>query len=79
MPRHIVQPETLGLQRSMLLPVLLVMYDFTPLAVQHVESRKNWLVFLSSMIGIVGGICVSVSTVSSCLVDLVQALAKKMN
>jgi hypothetical protein len=77
--RHIVQPETLASQRSTMLPGLLVTYDFTPLAVRHVESRENWLVFLSSMIGIVGGVFVSVSAVSGCLVDSVQAVAKKMD
>jgi hypothetical protein len=77
--RHIVQPETLASQQSTMLPGLLIAYDFTPLAVRHVESRENWLVFLSSLIGIVGGVFVTVSAVSGCLVDSVQAVAKKMD
>jgi hypothetical protein len=76
---HIVQPETLALQRSTLLPGLLVMYFFTSLAVWHVELRENWLIFLSLMIGIVGDVFVSLSAVGGCLVDLVQAVAKKMD
>ena len=53
--RHIVQPETLAAQHSTLLPGLMLNYDFTPLAVRHMEIRENWLVFLSSLVSIVGG------------------------
>lgn len=77
--RHIVQPETLAAQRSALLPGLLISYDFTPLAVSHIESRENWFVFLSSLIGIVGGVFVTVGLVSGCLVNSAQAVAKKMD
>ena len=77
--RHIVQPETLAAQRSTLLPGLLLSYDFTPLAVSHLESRENWFVFLSSLVGIVGGVFVTVSLVSGCLVNSAQAVAKKMD
>ncbi|EED93395.1 predicted protein [Thalassiosira pseudonana CCMP1335] len=77
--RHIVQPETLAAQRSTLLPGLMLTYDFTPLAVRHVESRENWLVFLSSLVGIVGGVFVTVGLVSGCLVNSAQAVAKKMD
>ncbi|KAL7524575.1 hypothetical protein ACHAXR_002172 [Thalassiosira sp. AJA248-18] len=77
--RHIVQPETLAAQRSTLLPGLLITYDFTPLAVSHVESRENWFVFLSSLVGIVGGVFVTVGLVSGCLVNSVQSVAKKMD
>ncbi|KAL7546250.1 hypothetical protein ACHAWF_009586 [Thalassiosira exigua] len=77
--RHIVQPETLAAQRSTLLPGMLVTYDFTPLAVSHVESRENWFVFLSSLVGIVGGVFVMVGLVSGCLVNSAQAVAKKMD
>ncbi len=77
--RHIVQPETLASQHSTLLPGLLITYDFTPLAVRHVESRENWLVFVSSLIGIVGGVFVTVSLVSGCLLNSAQAVAKKMD
>ncbi|KAL9178676.1 hypothetical protein ACHAXT_003807 [Thalassiosira profunda] len=72
--RHIVQPETLAAQRSTLLPGLLLTYDFTPLAVRHVESRENWFVFLSSLVGIVGGVFVTVGLVTGCLVNSAQAL-----
>lgn len=77
--RHIVQPETLAAQRSTLLPGLLITYDFTPIAVRHVESRENWFVFLSSLVGIVGGVFVTVGLVSGCLVNSAQAVAKKMD
>lgn len=77
--RHIVQPETLAAQRSTLLPGLLITYDFTPLAVSHIESRENWFVFLSSLVGIVGGVFVTVGLVSNCLVNSAQAIAKKMD
>lgn len=77
--RHIVQPETLASQQSTLLPGLLITYDFTPLAVRHVESRENWLVFISSLVGIVGGVFVTVSLVSGCVVNSAQAVAKKMD
>ena len=73
--RHIVQPETLAAQRSSLLPGLML----TPLAVRHIESRENWLVFLSSLVGIVGGVFVTVGLVSGCLVNSAQAVAKKMD
>ncbi|KAL7429394.1 hypothetical protein ACHAXH_001043 [Discostella pseudostelligera] len=77
--RHIVQPETLASQQSTLLPGLLITYDFTPLAVRHVESRENWLVFVSSLLGIVGGVFVTVSLVSGFVVNSAQAVAKKMD
>ena len=44
------------------------MYDFTPLAMRHMEVRENWLVFLSSLVRIVGGIFVAVGLVSGCSV-----------
>lgn len=77
--RHIVQPETLAAQSSTMLPGLLITYDFTPLAVRHVESRENGFVFLSSLVGIVGGVFVTVGLVSGCFVHSVQAVAKKMD
>lgn len=77
--RHIVQPETLAAQRSLMLPGLMMTYDFTPLAVRHVESRENGFVFLSSLVGIVGGVFVTVGLVSGCFVSSVQAVAKKMD
>lgn len=77
--RHIVEPATLAVQRSMLLPGLMITYDFTPLAVRHVEQRENVFVFLSSLVGIVGGVFVTVGLVSGCLVNSAQAVAKKMD
>jgi len=77
--RHIVEPVTLAAQRSMLLPGLMITYDFTPLAVRHVEKRENLFVFLSSLVGIVGGVFVTVGLVSGCLVNSAQAVAKKMD
>mmetsp|Transcript_30512 Transcript_30512/g.61227 ORF Transcript_30512/g.61227 Transcript_30512/m.61227 type:complete len:353 (-) Transcript_30512:1803-2861(-) len=77
--RHIVEPATLAAQRSMLLPGLMITYDFTPLAVRHVEKRENVFVFLSSLVGIVGGVFVTVGLVSGCLVNSAQAVAKKMD
>jgi len=77
--RHIVEPATLAAQRSPLLPGLMITYDFTPLAVRHVEKRENVFVFLSSLVGIVGGVFVTVGLVSACLVNSAQAVAKKMD
>lgn len=77
--RHIVQPETLAAQHSTLLPGLMLTYDFTPLAVKHMEIRENWLVFLSSLVSIVGGVFVTVGLVSGCLVDSAKAVAKKID
>lgn len=77
--RHIVQPETLAAQRSSLLPGMSISYDFTPIAVRHSETRENWMVFLSSLAGIVGGVFVTVGLVTGCLVNSAQAVAKKMD
>lgn len=77
--RHIVEPATLAAQRSLLLPGLMISYDFTPLAVRHVEKRENVFVFLSSLVGIVGGVFVTVGLVSGCVVNSAQAVAKKMD
>ena len=77
--RHIVEPATLAAQRSMLLPGLMITYDFTPLAVRHVEKRENVFVFLSSLVGIVGGVFVTVGLVSGFVVNSAQAVAKKID
>lgn len=76
---HIVQPETLAQQGSKFLPGLAVTYDFTPLAVHHVESRDSLLVFLSSLVSIVGGVFVTVKLVTGCLVAGAQEIAKKID
>merc|ERR1712232_1127343 len=58
---HIVQPETLVGQGSPMLPGIAVYYDFSPLAVHHVQMRDNIFVFLGSLVSIVGGVFVTVS------------------
>jgi len=70
---------TLAAQRSMLLPGLMIMYDFTPLVVRHVEKRDHLFVFLSSFVGILGGVFVTVGLVSGSLVNSAQAVAKKVD
>lgn len=76
---HMVQPETLASQGSRFLPGLAVTYDFTPLAVHHVEARDSPLVFLSSLVSIVGGVFVTVSLMTGCLVHSAAEIAKKMD
>jgi len=76
---HIVQPETMATQGSQFLPGMGVTYDFTPLAVHHVEYRDNILVFISSLVSIVGGVFVTVSLVTGCLVHSAAAVAKKVD
>ncbi len=72
---HIVTMATL-VQNGFAFPGLKIQYDFTPLAVHHVESRENFFVFLSSLIGIVGGVFVSVGLVSGVVVKSAQVLKK---
>ena len=74
---HIVQPETLMPMGGVHLPGLAVLYDFSPLAVQHVEARDNFLVFVSSLVSIVGGVFVTVGLVTGCLLHSAAAVAKK--
>ena len=76
---HTVQPETLVAKGVPLLPGISVSYDFTPLAVHHIESRDNFLVFLCSLISIVGGVFVTVGLVTGCLVHSAAAVAKKLD
>ncbi len=73
---HIVTMNTLAKNAPFSLPGLKIQYDFTPLAVRHVESRENFFVFLSSLIGIVGGVFVTVGLVSGFVVNSAQALKK---
>mmetsp|Transcript_14122 Transcript_14122/g.20166 ORF Transcript_14122/g.20166 Transcript_14122/m.20166 type:complete len:363 (-) Transcript_14122:255-1343(-) len=63
-----IQPNTLASQNSAMTPGLSIHYDFTPLAVHHIETRENIFVFLGSLISIVGGVFVTVGLVSSCLI-----------
>ena len=76
---HTVQPETLVAKGVPLLPGMSVSYDFTPLAVHHVESRENFLVFLSSLVAIVGGVFVTVGLATGLLVHSAAAVAKKLD
>ncbi|CAB9515229.1 reticulum-Golgi intermediate compartment protein 3 [Seminavis robusta] len=74
-----VQPETLVAKGVPLLPGIAVSYDFTPLAVHHVESRENIFVFLSSLVSIVGGVFVTVGMATGLLVHSAAAVAKKLD
>ena len=74
---HTVQPETLVAHGVPLLPGLSLGYDFTPLAVHHVEGRDNFFVFLSSLVSIVGGVFVTVGLVTGCLVKSAQQVVSK--
>ncbi|CAB9528598.1 reticulum-Golgi intermediate compartment protein 3 [Seminavis robusta] len=76
---HTVQPETLVAKGVPLLPGIAVSFDFTPLAVHHVESRENILVFLSSLVSIVGGVFVTVGLATGMLVHSAAAVAKKLD
>jgi Endoplasmic reticulum vesicle transporter/Endoplasmic Reticulum-Golgi Intermediate Compartment (ERGIC) len=76
---HQVQPQTLVAHGVPHLPGLLVAYDFNPLAVHHTDGRDNILVFLSSLISIVGGVFVTVSLLTGCLVHSAKAVAKKID
>jgi hypothetical protein len=76
---HIIQPETLATQGSQFLPGMAITYDFTALAVHHVEWRDNIFVFASSLISIVGGVFVTVSLFTGCLVHSAAAVAKKID
>lgn len=74
---HIVQPQTLAQQRSTSLPGVSLSYDFTPLAVHHVERRENIFIFLGSLVSIVGGVFVTVGLVSGCVLGGVSAAVSK--
>ena len=76
---HQVQPATLVAHGVPQLPGLLVSYDFSPIAVRHHGGRDNILVFLSSLISIVGGVFVTVGMLTSCLVHSAKAVAKKVD
>ncbi len=79
MSNYIVAPSVLFSSYPMKMPGLTIHYDFDPMAVHHVESRENFFVFLSSLIGIVGGVFVTVRLVSSMLVNTTAAVMKKMD
>ena len=77
--QHIVQPETLMLQNAPQLPGMALLYDFTPLRVDYVETRDNIFGFISSVVSIVGGVFVTVGLVTGCLLHSAAAVAKKMD
>lgn len=54
-------------------------YDVSPISVHHLESRENFMIFLSDVISIVGGVFVTVGLVSACLINSASAVAKKMD
>jgi hypothetical protein len=74
---HTVQPETLVANGVPMFPGLSLSYDFTPLAVHHIEGRDNFFVFLSSLISIVGGVFVTVGLFTGCVLHSAAAVAKK--
>jgi hypothetical protein len=76
---HTIQPETMVNQGLSMQPGLSIGYDVTPLAVHHDEGRDNFLIFLSSLIGIVGGCFVTVGLLTGCLVHSAKAVAKKVD
>ncbi len=76
---HTIQPETMVQQGVSMQPGLALSYDVTPLAVHHNEGRDNLLIFLSSLISIVGGVFVTVSLLTGCLVHSATAVTKKMD
>ena len=76
---HAVQPETMVAQGVAMMPGLALSYDVTPLAVHHDEGRDNIIVFLSSLVSIVGGVFVTVGLFTGCLVHSAKAVAKKVD
>ena len=76
---HTITPATLVTKGVPYLPGLVLTYDFTPLAVHHKSGRDSFLVFLSSLISIVGGVFVTVGLFTGCLVHSAQAVAKKID
>jgi hypothetical protein len=76
---HTVQPSTMVESKVSQTPGLAITYDFTPLAVHYDSGRENFLVFLSSLISIVGGVFVTVGLVTGCLVHSAAKIAKKID
>jgi hypothetical protein len=76
---HTIQPETMVSQGVTMQPGLALSYDVTPLAVHHNEGRDNFLVFLSSLVGIVGGCFVTMGLLTGCLVHSASAVSKKVD
>jgi hypothetical protein len=73
-PRYLVQIMVSA--SGQILPGLAIHYDFDPLQVTQFEQRENIFVFLSSLIGIVGGVFVSVGLVSRLLMNTAKMVKK---
>jgi hypothetical protein len=73
-PRYLVQVMVSAPGR--ILPGIAIHYDFDPLQVTQLEQRENIFVFLSSLIGIVGGVFVSVGLVSRLLMNTAKIVKK---
>lgn len=76
---HTVQPDHMVDAGMAMLPGLAMNYDVTPLAVRHEVGRDNIFVFLSSLMGIVGGAFVTVGLFTGCLVHSAAVVAKKVD
>ena len=76
---HVVQPETMVAQGVAMSPGLALGWDITPLAVHHLDGRDNILVFLSSLLSIVGGVFVTVGLFTGCVVHSAKTVAKKID
>eukprot|EP00979_Chaetoceros_neogracilis_P014765 scaffold4863_cov133-Chaetoceros_neogracile.AAC.1 len=76
---YTILPSILVMSNPPKLPGLNIHYDFNPIAVTHTESRENFFVFVSSLIGIVGGVFVTVGLVSSAVVTSAQTVLKKQD
>jgi len=59
--------STLLLTGNMQQPGVTFNYDFTPLQIEHRETRENVFTFLGSLASVVGGVWVSVAMVGGCL------------
>lgn len=73
-PRFLVQVMVSA--PGQILPGLAIHYDFDPLQITQIEQRENVFVFLSSLIGIVGGVFVSVGLVSRLLLNTANIVKK---
>jgi endoplasmic reticulum-Golgi intermediate compartment protein 3 len=75
-----IQPQSMA--GSTNYPGLVVTYDFTPLTIvvkDRDEDRGNILLVLSSLVGILGGVFVTVQLLTGCLVHSAQEIAKKID
>lgn len=75
-----IQPQSMT--GASTFPGLAVSYDFTPLTVtikDRDEDRGNIFLILSSLVGILGGVFVTVQLLTGCLVHSAQEIAKKID